>query len=393
MLNQLSQWRLDAQRRKVRNRSIVLLSLILHTVAAIVYFFLPMSPLGQEQVDAIAIDFIKDTVSTYKRTARPKPPLRKKLYNPDQALARNAMPKKIEAAQNKQDEVVKFSPRVVLEDVVVNKAVLNEIVPDLMTDARLREAEASNLSRLIAKPGRTDGRGIVSGRVRARGDGLGRFRSDSQDGGEGLLGGGGADGIANRLSIIDFLDEFEGAKAVVYCLDISASMQAAGLKKLQLAISSIKDSILMLGAEDTFNIVAFSVGAKAMSKEMLTANAENIKRALNYLDRFTPERIQGNQNTDILSALEAALMMESSVIVLITDGLPTTSANYPIETNVKKILATVRDMNVNHASIYVVALEIDVRRSRGAELLISLAEQHNGRLKAIDYDKLLEYLR
>ena len=32
-------------------------------------------------------------------------------------------------------------------------APLNEFVPDVMTDAKLREAEASNLSRLIAQPG------------------------------------------------------------------------------------------------------------------------------------------------------------------------------------------------------------------------------------------------
>ena len=110
------------------------------------------------------------------------------------------------------DEVVKFSPRVVLEDVEVNKAPLSEIVPDVMTDAKLREAEASNLSRLIAQPGRTrrDGRGLVTGRVRARGDGMGRFRGDGQGGGDGLLGGGGSSGIADRLGIIDFLDEFGG---------------------------------------------------------------------------------------------------------------------------------------------------------------------------------------
>ncbi len=394
MRNQLSERYINAQRRKIRTRSIILLSLILHMLVIIAYLFIPMNRLVDEQADVLAIDLIKDAEAPKKRKTRPKPPLTKKLLDPNQQLARNAMQKKIEAARNKQDEVVKLSQRVVLEDVEVNNAPLNDIVPDLMTDARLREAEASNLTRLIAQPGRTDGRGLVTGRVRARGDGMGRFRGDGQGGGDGLLEGGGADGTADRLGIINFLDEFEGPKDVVYCLDISASMQAAGLKKLDLALKSIQDSIFSLGSEDTFNVVTFSTGAEAMSNEMLPADAKNIKRTLKYLDLFTPESIQGNENTNILSALETALIMEPSVVVLITDGLPTTSADYEIETietNVDKILTTVQDKNVNNASIYVVALELDIRLSPGAHLLVSLAEQHNGQLKAIDHDKLLEY--
>ena len=222
MLNQLLSWRIDAQRRRNRLRSVILLSLILHMIFAITYLFLPMNQLTEEQADALAVDLINDADAPRKRKPKPKPPLTKKMYDPSQQLAREAM-EKIEAARNKVDEVVRLSPRVVLEDVEVNKAPLSEIVPDVMTDAQLREAEASNLSRLIAQPGQTDGRGIVTGRVRARGD---------SGGGDGLLGGDGRDGIADRFGIIDFLDEFGGPKDIVYCLDVSASMQAAGLQKI-----------------------------------------------------------------------------------------------------------------------------------------------------------------
>lgn len=390
MLNHLLNWGVDARRRKNRTRSVILLSLILHMVFAITYLFLPINQLSHEQADALAVDLINDAEPPRKRKPKPKPTLTKKMFDPNQQLARDAMDKKIEAARNKIDEVVKLSPRVVLEDVEINKAPVSEIVPDVMTDAKLREAEASNLSRLIAQPGRTDGRGVVTGRVRARGDGMGRFRGDGQGGGDGLLGGGGSSGIADRLGIIDFLDEFGGPKDVVYCLDISASMQAAGLNKLELAVNSIKDSVLMLGSQDTLNVVAFSTQAKAMHKEMLPANAANIERTLNYLDKFKPERIQGNIGTNILAALKTALMLDSSVIVLVTDGLPTTVEGYSIETNTEKILDTVRENNRNNANIYVVALEIDLRRSRGAELLVSLAEEHSGEIKVIDTERLFE---
>ncbi len=206
MLNQLLNWRIDAQRRKNRMRSVILLSLILHLIIVIVYLFLPINQIAQEDKDVLAVDLLNDPEAPKKRKQKPKPPLTKKVYDPNQQLARDAMDKRIEAARNKMDEVVKLSPRVVLEDVEVNKAPLSEIVPDVMTDAKLRDAEASNLSRLIAQPGQTDGRGIVT--VRAKGDGIGRFRGDGQGGGDGLPGGGGKSGTSDRLGIIDFLNEF-----------------------------------------------------------------------------------------------------------------------------------------------------------------------------------------
>ena len=390
MLNQLLNWRMDAQRRKNRMRSVILLSLILHMIIIIVYLFLPINQIAEEDKDMLAVDLLNDLDAPKKRRQKPKPPLTKKMYDPSEQLARDAMERKIESARNKMDEVVKLSPRVVLEDVEVNKAPLSEIVPEVMTDAKLRDAEASNLSRLIAQPGRTDGRGIVTGRVRAKGDGMGRFRGDGQGGGDGLLGGGGKSGTSDRLGIIDFLNEFGGPKDIVYCLDVSASMQAAGLNKLELAVNSLKDSVLMLGDEDTLNVVAFSTQANTMHKEMLPANAANIERTLRHLDRFTPERIQSNVGTNILAALENALTLDPSVIVLVTDGLPATVDGYSIETNTQKILDAVREGNRNNAAIYVVALEIDLKRSAGAKLLISLAEEHNGEIKVIGTQRLAE---
>ena len=392
MLNQLMNWRIETQRRKNRMRSVILLSLILHLIIAIVYLFLPMNQLAQDDTDVLAVDLLNDPEAPKKRRQKPKPPLTKKMYDPSEKLARDAMERKIESARNKMDEVVKLSPRIVLEDVEVNKAPISEIVPDVMTDAKLRDAEASNLSRLIAQPGQTDGRGLVTGRVRAKGDGTGRFRGDGQGGGDGLLGGGGKSGTSDRLGIIDFLNEFGGPKNVIYCLDITASMQAAGMRKLPLAKDSLKDSLMMLGNDDMFNIVVFSHTAKAMSKRMLSASAANIERTFRYLDGFTPESIQNNVDTNILSAIEEALAFEPTVVVLITDGVPQVDDGSPlqIETNTKIILETVREHNRNNAAIYVVGLEIDLKRSRGAELLVSLTEEHNGKIKAIDGKKLFE---
>ena len=389
MLDEMRDRYVEKEHRKTRMRSIILLSLIFHMAVAIVYLFLPLGPVANDQTDALAFDFFKEADPLLERRIRPKPPLSKKRLDPNQKLAKDAEQKRIDAAKNERDEVVKLSERIVIHDVEVNQAPVNELVPDLMTDAKLREAEASNLSRLVSQPGRTDGKGLVTGRVRARGDGFGKYRGHSQGGGGGgLLEGGGRSGSKDPLGVIKFLNDLDGPQDVVYCLDISASMKAAGLNKLELALNSIKDSVLMLGSEDTFNIVPFSLTARLMSEKLLPADEMNIKRALWYLDTFTPQSIQNNLHTNILAALEKALKLDASVVVLVTDGLPTKGPN--IETNTKKILDTVRKKNIKNAKIYVVALEVDLQRSRGAELLSFLAYQNNGEIRAVGADELME---
>ena len=204
------------------------------------------------------------------------------------------------------------------------------------------------------------------------------------------LAGGGNSGIGDRLGIIDFLDEFEGPQRVVYCLDVSASMQVAGLKKLELALQSIKQSLNSLGDDDYFNICTFSAHTTLMSKSLLPATTENIEQASNYLNQFTPERIVNFQGTNILAAVEKALEIDTSVVVLVTDGVPTAGQNTQvyIETDSRKILETVRAKNVNDASIYVVGLEINLHRPMGAKLLVSLTNQNNGKFKMIDSEQL-----
>ena len=379
-----------AQRRN-RLRSIVLLSLILHMAIAIVYIFVPLSRVADQPDDSMAFDLFREHDRPLERIIRPKTPLIQKRLDPTQKLARDAEQKKINSAKNERAEVVKISEKIVIHDVEVNKAPVDDILPDVMTDAKLREAEASNLSRLLSQPGETDGRGVVTGRVRAGGDGTGIYQGLGQDGGDGgLVEGGGRRGGNDPLGMGNFLNSLDGPQDVVFCLDISASMQAAGLNKLDLALNSLKDTVMMLGTDDTFNIVPFSSTARLMSEKLLEANETNISRALMYLDTFTPERIQSNVGTNILAALDKAIKQNSTAIVLVTDGLPTTMKGHKIETDPEKILDFVSKQNVNKAPIYVVALEIDLQRSPGAYLLSSLAHQSKGDIKVVGSEKVDE---
>lgn len=391
MIDRITDRQIKKQIRKMRMRSIILLSLIFHLSLVIVYLFLHLNGVPEFQIKPPDM-LLYEQIAWQERLNIPKRPLTDLHSKQNQDFPGNPH-QQIEDAKHMQPEVAELSPRVVMHDVENNTAPLDDNVPHIMTDAKLRDAEASNLSHLVSRPGPTDGIGLVTGDVRAPGNGIG-----STKGGSPWLsgpGGTGPHGIdlvpGDPLPIIELPDDSDGKNKVIYCLDISASMQAAGLNKLDLAIQAIKDSINNLGYNDTFNIVVFSSDVKTMSKEMLPANEINVKRTMQYLDNFTPESIQHNLGTNILTALETSLMFNASGIVLVTDGLPHTIEGHNIETNTQTILNIVREKNRNRTDIYVVALEIDLKSSVGAQLLISLAQEHNGTLKVLDAEAIRMY--
>lgn len=392
MIDRITDRQIKKQMRKMRMRSVILLSLIFHLSLAIVYLFLHLNGVPEFQIEPTDSTLFED-ITWQERLNIPKRPLENLHSEQDQDFSGNPL-QQIEDTKHIQPEVAEISSRVVMHDVENNTAPLDDNIPEIMTDAKLRDAEASNLSHLVSLPGRTDGIGRVTGDVRAPGNGTGSRRG----GPPGIFGPGnpspdGKHPIPRDLPppIIELPEDPDGANKVIYCLDISASMQAAGLNKLELAIQAIKDSIIGLGSSDTFNIVVFSSEVKTMSKEMLPANVDNIKRTMQYLDNFTPESIQHNRGTNILTALEASLMFNASVTVLVTDGLPHTIEGHNIETDTHTILNIVREKNRNRTDIYVVALEIDLKRSVGAQLLISLTQEHNGILKVLDTETLRQY--
>lgn len=422
-----------------------------------------------KDTDSIEIDWVKDVPAPQLRKLKMKPPLKPEVYKPENRLAREAKNKLAESSPNRITEVAKLSERILVENVEVNKAPPSDNIPELMTDANLRPAEASNLNRLVSQPGRTDGRGVVTGRARVRGRGMGRFLTDSYgDSEDGLLGGGGSLGMLDPLGIVDFIKEKDSGnpQQVVYCLDVSASMKIPGLKKRELAIQSIKESLRALSNESYFDIITFSTKAKSRTRELVPATVENITEASRYLEKLDSDQILGNRETNLLGAIEKALDKKPSVIVLVTDGLPTAGVDKQrllfrldlkyqthlnrnriavlngvlqnhgisiapnatlitetkdlqwkitsgtqtfyihkelgqlnvyrkgkmnIETDSEKILETVSAKNVNNTSIYVVGLEIVLGKSLGAELLVHLAEQNNGKLKLLDNKQLLNY--
>ena len=380
---------------KIRRRSAILVALILHLIIGIVYVLTPRDEVVKDR-DHIWVEWVKEPPRPEVKTIKTKPPLKMEVRKPDENLALRSKEKLLESSRNKLTEVARLSQRIVRENLDVTTAPLTEKLPDVMTDADLKESERSDIGRPVSL--RADGQGKVTGRVRVRGQRSGLDMVDSLGNSkDGLIGGGGSPGRLkklgkipkDKLGIIDFIEEAEGPQQVVFCLDISASMQAAGLRKLELAIEAIKEALSSLDEEDSFNIITFHANAKLGKRKLAPVTEKNIETVSKYLDRFTPEGIANNQGTNLLETIEKALEVNPSIIVLVTDGLPTSPFGN-IEIDSTKILEAVKAKNVNNASIYIVALEIDLKHSPGAALLVDLVEQNSGEIKVVDYKQLVK---
>ncbi|MGN0388752.1 MAG: VIT domain-containing protein [Suilimivivens sp.] len=103
----------------------------------------------------------------------------------------------------------------------------------------------------------------------------------------------------------------------IFVLDVSGSMNGYPLDTAKILI---RDLVSNLREEDSFNLILFSGSSVQMSKKSVPATEENIKKALNLIDKQ-----EGYGGTSLSPALEDAVAIPSKhniarSIVVITDG-------------------------------------------------------------------------
>ncbi len=153
------------------------------------------------------------------------------------------------------------------------------------------------------------------------------------------------------------------SKDVFLVLDTSGSMQG---QKVEQAKNALKYVLEHLNQGDRFNIVTFSTGTTAYARGLQPASAAA------DAERFVA-RIQAEGSTDInralLEALREADAERPTIVVFLTDGLPTVG-----EMNVQKILANVDSQARKNLRMFTFGVGDDVNTF----LLDSLSEKHRG---------------
>jgi Ca-activated chloride channel family protein len=153
------------------------------------------------------------------------------------------------------------------------------------------------------------------------------------------------------------------ARDVILVLDVSGSMRGEKVEQAKEALNYVLDS---LHDEDRFNIIAFSTGIHRYARDLVPADEAGEARDF-------VRRLEANGSTDINRALLEALAMaredRPTILIFLTDGLPTVG-----EVDIDRIIDNVGDAAPDNARIFPFGVGYDVNTT----LLDTVAENHRG---------------
>ncbi len=135
----------------------------------------------------------------------------------------------------------------------------------------------------------------------------------------------------------------------IFIVDVSGSMHGF---PLEISKTLLQNLIGNLRPTDKFNVLLFSGGSTLMSEESLPATPENIKKAINVIDRQ-----QGSGGTELLPALKRVLSLKKTenyarTIVIATDGY------VQVEEEVFDLIRN----NLNNANMFAFGIGTSVNR-------------------------------
>jgi Ca-activated chloride channel family protein len=153
------------------------------------------------------------------------------------------------------------------------------------------------------------------------------------------------------------------AKDVILVLDVSGSMRGEKIEQAKEALTFVLDE---LHEEDRFNIIAFSTATQPYARDLVPADERGEARGF-------VARLEASGSTDINRALLEALSMAEgdrpTIVVFLTDGLPTVG-----EVDAERIVDNVGGSAPRNARIFPFGVGYDVNTM----LLDTIAENHRG---------------
>lgn len=153
------------------------------------------------------------------------------------------------------------------------------------------------------------------------------------------------------------------AKDVIMVIDVSGSMEGEKLSQAKNAAIFVADN---LNPRDRFNIIAFSTGVRAFTRDLSQASdAGNYEQFINGLEALGGTNISGA----LLEAVAQADSEPPTSIIFLTDGLATEGI---IDTS--RLLDTVADQTPENVRIFAFGVGDDV----DTFLLDSLTQNHGG---------------
>ena len=129
-----------------------------------------------------------------------------------------------------------------------------------------------------------------------------------------------------KSRLVRFIEAQEGPQRIVYCVDLSMSMQNLPPHKLKKIIDLMRDSLTFLEPHDSFNVVAFSTELIVYQDGFVPVTEQTVAASSNYLADIQSQIHTKGTDHDMLLALTEIAKTAPTIVVLFSDGIPTTIA-------------------------------------------------------------------
>ena len=127
-----------------------------------------------------------------------------------------------------------------------------------------------------------------------------------------------------KSRLVKFIEAQEGPQRIVYCVDLSTSMQNLPPHKLKKVIDLMRDSLTFLEPHDSFNIVAFSTELIVYQEDFVSVTDQTVAASSNYLADIQSHIHTKGTDHDMLTALTEIAKRTPTLVVFFSDGIPTT---------------------------------------------------------------------
>ena len=126
-----------------------------------------------------------------------------------------------------------------------------------------------------------------------------------------------------KSRLVKFIEAQKGPQQIVYCIDLSSSLQNLPDYKLKKIIDIMRDSLTFLEPHDTFNIVAFSTEYVVYQDNFVPVTPESVEASSGYLANIKSRIHTKGNDYDMLTALIETAKTSPTIVVLFSDGIPT----------------------------------------------------------------------
>jgi len=126
-----------------------------------------------------------------------------------------------------------------------------------------------------------------------------------------------------KSRLVKFIEAQEGPQRIIYCIDLSTSVQNYSDWKFNRIINIMQDSLTFLEPHDSFNILAFSTELVNYQKSFVSATKDTIKSSTVYLASIKSQIHTKGTDHDMLTTLTDTAKSTPTIVVLFSDGIPT----------------------------------------------------------------------